>query len=415
VLAKRGRDQTPVARRPYPGGVLGSVVDLVLIALIIMFGLNGYRQGFLVGALSFVGFFGGALLGLQLAPLVVARVDGPFARVVLSLGAVFGLALIGQTAAAWAGTRMRYAIRTQQGRRADDLGGIFVSVLALLLVAWMVAGPLASSSMPSVAGSVRNSAILGVVDKVMPDRARVLYNGLRNTIAEGQFPNVFGDLTPTQAREVEPPDPKLANSAVVRAAGMSTVKVLGSAPTCRRRIEGSGFVYAPGYVMTNAHVVAGTRGSLMVEGNGERESGQVVHYDPNLDLAVLHVPDLDAPAMRFAAAQAETGDDAIVVGYPQDGPFRATSARIRDVRNVRGPNIYDDQTVVREVYTIRATVRGGNSGGPLLDTSGRVLGVIFAAAVDDPETGFALTADEARPAALEGSSRTDPVGTGECV
>jgi S1-C subfamily serine protease len=404
-----------VAAAPYPGGVSGGVVDLILIALIIMFALNGYRQGFLVGALSFFGFFGGALLGLQLVPFVVGRMESPVARVLVSLAGVFGLALAGQTLAAWAGTRLRHAIRSERGRRADDIGGIGVSVIALLLVAWMVAGPLGVSSIPSVAAGVRNSAILRAVDAVMPNQARILYNGLRDTIANGEFPNVFGDLTPTQAREVDPPDPRLANSPAVRLARESVVKVLGSAPSCRRRIEGSGFVYAPRYVMTNAHVVAGTKGSLVIEVNGERETGRVVYYDPDLDLAVLYSPNLDAPPMSWAPSEGDTGDDAIVIGYPQDGPFTATSARVRDVRRVRGPNIYESRTVVREVYTIRAKVRSGNSGGPLVTESGRLLGVIFAAAVDDPETGFALTADEARPVANTAATRTGAVSTQGCA
>jgi S1-C subfamily serine protease len=395
--------------------VLGSLVDLFLIALIIMFALNGYRQGFMVGALSFIGFFGGALVGLQLAPLVIERMESPLARVVVSLLAVFGLALGGQTLAAWAGTRLRHAIRNEGARRIDDLGGVVVSVIAFLLVAWMVAGPLASSSMPSVARSVRNSAILAGVDSVMPDQARVLYNSLRDTIANGEFPNVFGDLQPTRAREVPAPDPALARSPAVRTARASVVKILGTAPSCRRRIEGSGFVYAPERVMTNAHVVAGTRGALTIELNGDRYTGRVVSYVSAKDLAVIYVPGLDAPAMEWAAAEAETGDDAIVIGFPLDGPFRATSARIRDVSRVRGPDIYEKATVVREVYTIRAVVRSGNSGGPLIDQSGELLGVIFAAALDDEETGFALTADEARPVGSAAAERTAAVSTGACT
>jgi len=395
--------------------VPGSVVDLILIALIIMFALNGYRQGFLVGSLSFVGFFGGALIGLQLAPLIVERMQSPLSRVIVSLAAVFGLALAGQTIAAWAGSRLRRAINSDGGRRADDVGGIFVSVIALLVVAWMVAGPLGSSSMPAVAASVRNSAILRGVDAVMPDPARMLYDGLRDTIANGDFPTVFGDLTPTEAREVEAPNPALARSKAAQASRESVVKVLGSAPSCRRRIEGSGFVYAPQHVMTNAHVVAGTKGAIVVEVKGERETGQVVYYNPDLDLAVLYVPDLDAPSMSWATREAETGDDAVVVGYPLDGPFTVTTARVRDVRRVKGPNIYESETVIREVYTIRAKVRSGNSGGPLVSPSGTLLGVIFAAAVDDPDTGFALTADEARPVADAYANRTEAVGTGACA
>jgi hypothetical protein len=218
--------------------VPGSVVDLVLIALIIMFAINGYRQGFLVGGLSFCGFFGGALVGLQIAPWLVDAMSSAFARVVVSLALVFGLALLGQTAAAWAGGRLRRAIPNQKGRKADDIGGIVVSVIALLMVAWMVAGPLASSSLPSLSRSVRNSVILHGVDAVMPDQARVLYNRLRDTIAGGEFPNVFGDLTPTRARDVPAPDPALVGSPVVAAARNSVVKVTGNAPSCRRRNRG---------------------------------------------------------------------------------------------------------------------------------------------------------------------------------
>jgi S1-C subfamily serine protease len=395
--------------------VPGSVVDLVLIALIIMFGINGYRQGFLVGGLSFCGFFGGALVGLQVAPWIVDQLDSAFMRVVVSLSLVFGLALLGQTAAAWAGGRIRRAITSPHGRRIDDVGGVFVSIIALLLVSWMVAGPLAASSLPSLSRSVRNSAIIGAVDSVMPNEARVLYNRLRDTIAGGDFPNVFGDLTPTRAREVPAPDPALAGSEVVQVASHSVVKVTGNAPTCKRRIEGSGFVYAPERVMTNAHVVAGTQGNLTVEVDDESRTGRVVLYDPSRDLAVLYVPGLKAPAMAWAPELAETGADAIVVGYPLDGPFHPVAARIRDVSKVKGPDIYEDQTVIREVYTIRSTVQSGNSGGPLLDTAGNVLGVIFAAALDDPETGFALTQTEARPVAEAGAPLTEAVPTGGCT
>jgi S1-C subfamily serine protease len=395
--------------------VPGSVVDLVLIALIIMFAVNGYRQGFLIGALSFCGFFGGALVGLQVAPWIVDKLDSPVARVMVSLLAVFGLALAGQAAAGWAGGRIRRAITSVNGRKIDDVGGVFVSVIALLVVAWMVAGPLASSSIPSLSRSVRNSTIIHGIDAVMPNQARVLYNRLRDTIAGGDFPNVFGDLTPTRAREVPAPDPALAGSPVVAKAQGSVVKITGSAPSCRRRIEGSGFVFASQHVMTNAHVVAGTRGNVTVEVGDESRSGRVVLYDPQRDLAVVYVPGLRAEPMEWADALAETGADAIVVGYPLDGPFTPVSARIRDVSKVKGPDIYESSTVVREVYTIRARVLSGNSGGPLLDANGRLLGVIFAAALDDPETGFALTQTEARPVADGGAGLTEGVGTGGCA
>jgi len=390
------------------------VVDVILVVLMLIFAANGYRQGFVIGALSFVGFFTGALIGLQLGPLLGRQFADLQLRVLVSLVTIFGLAVLGQALSGWLGTRLRQTITSRRGQVADDIGGAVVSLLAVLLVAWLVAAPLASSSLPWLARSVRNSEVLGGVDRVMPHQVRALSDALRDTVDTNGFPDVFGDLVPTQVREVEPPDPALAGSPAVVGARKSVVKVLGNAPSCSRRIEGSGFIYAPQHVMTNAHVVAGTR-SVNIELNGDRRPGRVVHYDPGLDLAVIYVPGLNAPAMRFAATEATTDDDAIVIGFPLDGPYDAQPARVRDVREITGPDIYDKREITREIYTIRALVRSGNSGGPLVAADGRVLGVIFAAAADDPNTGFAVTADEAAPVALAARDRTSGIATGSCA
>jgi S1-C subfamily serine protease len=261
---------------------------------------------------------------------------------------------------------------------------------------------------------VKNSAILGAVDKVMPAQADKLSQALRDTVDTRGFPDVFEGLSPTRVRDVPPPDPTLANSQAVAVAKRSVVKVLGTAPSCSRRIEGSGFVYAPERVMTNAHVVAGTR-KVSVELNGSQRSARVVAYDPDRDLAVLYVPGLSAPVMKFAPKKATSGSDAVVIGFPLDGPFDARPARVRDSGDIPGPNIYDSGKVTRDIYTIRALVRSGNSGGPLVATDGSVLGVIFAAAADDPQTGFALTANEAAPVADAGLNHNDSTSTGKCA
>jgi S1-C subfamily serine protease len=390
------------------------VVDLVLIALMLLFAVSGYRQGFLVGMLSFAGFFGGALLGLQVGPVLASQLVGDGHRLVVSLVAVFGIAVLGQVLAGWLGARLRGTISSPSGQRVDDIGGALVSILAVALVAWLVALPLASSSMPWLNKSVRESVVLGGIDGLMPPPARSLSQALHDTIDTRGFPDVFGGLTPTRVRDVAPPDAALAVHPVVGQVAQSVVKVRGSAPSCARRIEGTGFAYAAGYVMTNAHVVAGTQ-SVTVDLAGQRYDSVVVVYDPARDLAVLHVPGLPAPALPFAAQEAGTGDDAIVLGFPLDGPFDAQQARVRDVRTINGPDIYDSQRVSREVYTIRALVRSGNSGGPLVAPSGDVLGVIFAAAADDPNTGFAVTAAEASSVADDGLDRTTATATGSCA
>jgi S1-C subfamily serine protease len=166
--------------------------------------------------------------------------------------------------------------------------------------------------------------------------------------------------------------------------------------------------------MTNAHVVAGVT-RPRVEVGGEQRDATVVLYDPQTDIAVLAVPGVGRPPLRFSTARADTGDDAIIVGYPEDGPFFVGPARVRDRLDVRGPDIYNEHTVTREAYTLYGDVRSGNSGGPLLAPDGRVYGVIFAAAVDKANTGFALSAQEVAPDAARGSSATAQVGTGHCA
>ncbi len=403
-----------LAINPYPEQVYGSVVDLVLIALVIVFAVNGYRQGFLIGLLSFVGFFGGAAIGLQIGPLFADMVNEGATRVFISLLTVLITAIAGQAVASWLGARLRSSIRNPVGRNVDDLGGSLVSVVAVLMVAWLVATPLSSSPIPGLSRAVRSSALLHVIDAVMPSQAKALSDSLRRTVDTSGFPNVFGDLDPTQVRQVPAPDPQLAGSPVVAQAQRSVVKIIGTASSCSRRIEGSGFVFAPEHVMTNAHVVAGTD-SVSIESGGARHRGRVVVYDAEKDLAVIDVPGLTAPVIHFASDVGKTGDDAIVLGFPLDGPFDAEPARIRDEGPIRGPDIYDAHTVTRDIYTIRGLVRSGNSGGPLLDDNGTVLGVIFAAAADDPQTGFALSDKEAAPIVEAGRDATSAVATGNCA
>lgn len=392
----------------------GSLVDVVLIILIVIFAVNGYRQGFVIGLLSFVGFFGGAAIGLQLGPRLANFAQTPAPRVFISLATIFLIAIGGQALAGWLGAKIRAAIRSETGRTLDDLGGAAVSAMAVLLVAWLVAAPLGSSSLPGLARAVRTSALLHGINVLMPSQVKALSDALRQSVNTDGFPNVFGDLDPTHVRQVDAPDGALASSAVVTRAHSSVVKILGNAPSCGKRIEGSGFIYAPNHVLTNAHVVAGTD-TVAVLQSGNRMTAQVVLYDPERDLAVIYVPGLSGPVLSFAPSRASSGANAIVLGYPLDGPYNAQSARIRDVGLIRGPDIYNANTVTRDIYTIRGLVRSGNSGGPLINASGQVLGVIFAAAADDPQTGFALTDAEANPVISQGRHATGRVSTGNCA
>ncbi|MDQ3825856.1 MAG: MarP family serine protease, partial [Actinomycetota bacterium] len=208
--------------------------------------------------------------------------------------------------------------------------------------------------------------------------------------------------------------PVLLNSPVVRQARASVLKVRGRARSCSRALEGTAFVIAPQRVITNAHVVAGTDRVQVESGDGTLDA-TVVTYDPETDVAILKVPGLHAPVLQLAAKPALSGTSGLVLGYPLDGPYTASAARVRDRIHLRGPDIYNATTVVRNVYTVRAVVRSGNSGGPLLDGAGQVLGLVFGAAVDNDETGFVLADEEIADDVATALSRSVEVSTGACA
>lgn len=390
----------------------GSALDLVLIVFAVVFAYVGYRRGFVLGILSFGGFIAGALLGLQLSPPVLDRIHAPGSRLIAAVSIVLGLAFLGQLGAFYLGSKLREYVRSPSARIADGVGGGFISVVAMLLVAWMMAAPLASSPEAWLASQVRRSAVITEIDRTVPDPVRNMYGSFSDAVNDSAFPEIFSGLAPTRVAPAAPPDPQLARSPAVLTAHDSVVRISGDADECHRRSTGSGFMYAPERVMTNAHVVAGTT-DINVQLYGERYDATVVVFDPARDVAILRVPELDAPEMTFVDNAAD-GSDAIVVGYPLNGPYTAVAARIRQHQEIRGPDIYSENTVSRDVYAIRSQVRPGNSGGPLISASGRVLGVIFAAAADDPDTGFALSAREVSPVAEQGRSATRAVSTGPC-
>jgi S1-C subfamily serine protease len=392
-----------------------NLLDLALIVATIMFAIGGFRQGFVTAALSFCGFFGGAALGAQLADPIAGRLGQDSSwRVAVAVAVVLALALLGQVLAVSIGNQLRQRLTWRPAQTVDSVLGAVVSAIAVLLVFWMVATPLASAPYPRVSSAVRDSQVIRGVDDVVPRPVRSLYSSLRDAVRSYDFPEVFGPLVPTRVRTVPAPDPALLRSRAVTTVRPSVVKITGLAPSCARRVEGSGFVYAPDRIMTNAHVVAGV-GQPEVEVDGGRRPATVVLYDPDRDVAVLHVPGLGLRPLAFAAEPVDTDADAIVLGYPEDGPFFAGAARIRDRMQIRGPDIYNDRTVTRQVYSIYGDVRSGNSGGPLIAPDGTVLGVIFAAAVDQQYTGFALTAAEVAADAQQGASATGAVPTGDCA
>ena len=391
-----------------------SIVDIIVVLLVIAAAISGFRQGLITAMFTLVTAIAGAIAAIRLAPLLMELVDDSTAKIAIGIACVVVGVGIGEVAGSTVGKAISNKVSWRPAQAVDRTLGLFGYSIAVLIVIWLIAVPLASVPVPWLSSAIRGSAVLGKVDEVMPSQAQDVSSRLREVFNDSGFPAILDPLAPTPNTSVDPPDPAVAGTAGVAAAEQSILKVRAVAESCARRMEGTGFVIGDGKVMTNAHVVAGSDRAV-VETDGGTLEGTVVLYDAQRDLAVLDVPELTAPALVFASEDAAPGSDAIVAGYPLDGPYTLTPARIRASIQLRGPNIYADSTVTREVYTLRAQVRPGNSGGPLLAPDGTVLGVIFGAAIDEADVGFALTADEVQSVVQAGLTDGSAASTQACT
>jgi S1-C subfamily serine protease len=394
-----------------------NLVDVIVLVAVIGYAFSGYRNGALLGALSVGGFLIGAVVGGRLAGPISTRLAHGSAQIPVAVLVVVFTALAVQAVGVAIAYRLRRRITWRPARALDQTFGAVLSAVGVLIVVWMLALPLASSPFVGMSRAIRESRVVHGVDDAMPGPVRSAYSSLRDLADRDGFPQVFGDLQASHIRDVTPPNPAVAGSAAVTRARASIVKVLAGDGGCGHDSEGSGFVYAPGRVLTNAHVVAGMK-KVTVQDDGDRPA-RVVLFDPDVDLAVLSVDGLSGAPLALLASTARSGTSAIVAGYPEDGPFDPEPARIRDAERAYGKNIYGNNQgghrVGRDIYSVRARVRPGNSGGPLLTVDGRVLGVVFATAVDASETGYALTAREVSPDAAAGRRASGAVSTQGCV
>lgn len=327
-------------------------------------------------------------------------------------------ASIGQAFTTHLGNKLRRYITWSPARALDATGGALVNVVAMLLVAWLIALPLARTSLPTLGKEVRNSSVLLGISRVMPQQPPPWFQDFSSVLAQNGFPQVFSPFANEPITEVKPPDPALVGSPVAARAKKSIVKVVGTAPSCGKVLEGTGFVFSGRRVMTNAHVVGGvSEPTVQIGGEGRLYDAKVVLYDWQRDIAVLDVPDLRATPLEFTGPNddAQSGDSAIVAGFPENGAYDVRSARVRARIDANGPDIYQRGTVVRDVYSLYATVRQGNSGGPLLTPDGKVYGVVFAKSLDDPDTGYALTADEIREDIEIGRTANQQVDSQGCA
>lgn len=389
-----------------------NLVDLVLLALLVFAALRGFRQG----ALSQVAAFGGAALGLVLGAILAPRIapqlidqDGP-GLALMTMGLLLLLVAIGQAAGVTVGFRLRRAAHMAGAGSVDRTAGIAVGVAGVIITVWLLGSVLVQGPVPSLARQVRQSTIVATIGDAMPAPPD-LFGRVGNFLDQQGFPTVFSGLGGAIAPPVDPPG-QGAVAAAQDAGAPSTVQVTGLG--CGGVSSGSGFVTQTGFVVTNAHVIAGTE-SLSVRSQQGEFDARAVYVDSDIDLAVLRAPDLPAPAVRWVSQPSDRGAVGATLGFPGgQRQMEVKPAAVRSRSAAVGRDIYGRGSVEREILTLSADVQRGDSGGPFVTRGGGVGGVVFAAAAAEPGTGYALTAESVREDVERAIERNEPVGTGNC-
>ncbi len=392
-------------------------LDLALLLIIVVSALRGWRNGLVAGALGLLGMLLGVYAALWGVPLLIAEFQNfPQSGPVRSLALIVGVVIAASLGRALLGGLGRLVLgrRREGGVRALDglLGFIAAAVVSALLVG--ILGAAAKPVVPtSWAMTMNESRVLETIERALPGQSQRWASRLTDALDASGLPGAFSGLIPEPIIPAEAPNASDATSAEVQAAAASIVKV--GADACSTRLSGSGWVVSPERIVTNAHVIAGSSAvSVQVGGTGPALEARVVAFDPDLDLAILDVPSLAAPALQ-RAEDLPSEAPVVVAGFPLGGPYRADAGRNRGEIQAMGEDIYGGKGINREVYALYATARPGNSGGPLLTTDGRVAGTIFARSFVDANTAYALT-DAATDTLLDGAaSFSATVGSGACT
>jgi S1-C subfamily serine protease len=388
-----------------------TIIDLIILVALVFAVSSGYRRGFWLSLAQYAGLVIGVIVGAALAPVLMDALNISDSTV-KSLGAVLVLIVLGAVGSSvgyWVGEpiRLRLLAHPESGR-VDSFAGAVFSALALLSVSWFLGLSLKGVPTPQVASAIQRSAILRTLDSVFPKPPAFLAR-VEAIIAGVNFPAAFAGLEPVAPSPLPLPDS--VNTAGIQAAASETLKIRGLG--CGGIVFGSGFPVGPGLVLTNAHVVAGTQGTTVINPTGRSLAARVVLFDPERDVAILYVPRL--ALIPLTEASAHQGTQGAAIGYPGGDGEQVKPAAVNGQVRAEGRDIYGQNLVVRSIWIVQAEVQPGNSGGPLVDLDGNVVGVVFAASTSQPGQAYALTDAEVQPDIDKAQGRTDAVPLGPCA
>ncbi|MBV9101914.1 MAG: MarP family serine protease [Candidatus Dormibacteraeota bacterium] len=389
------------------------VLDLVIIALLLVFAISGFRRGLSWVGPSMIGLLVGLLVGALAAPPIArALTHSRTAQPLIAIGFFLAIALIIQGVGTGIGFQARVrALRTSLAT-ADSVAGAALSLVGVLAAAWYLGLTFSQSPWTELDNQIAGSRIIRAVDSFFP-RPPGFLASIQNVLRGAGFPNPFADIVPSQLAPVQ--IPPLVNTPGIRQATSVTSKVIASG--CGGGAEaGSSWPVAPDYVVTNAHVVAGSSQVVVITPSDQAtHAATVVLYDPNIDVAVLHVPGLGLSPLSTMSADPPSGTSGAVIGYPGGGDERVVAAAVRGTESAQGYNVYGDTLVTRDIAVLAANVVPGNSGGPIVNNNGAVIGLVFAASTTDPNTGYALTVSQISGDIHAGVGHTQPVSTQACT
>jgi S1-C subfamily serine protease len=387
-------------------------IDVLLLVLLALAALSGWRRGFAMVLLGYLGLLAGLALGAWAATQagLLVSPDSSLRRLVTAVVVFFLVAAACHAVGNLLGIRVRSLLGGRWTSRADAVGGAVVATVVAAIAMWFIALTLSNVPFSPFSRAVHSSSVLRTIDNYAPRPPAALAQ-LRGLLDRSGFPEAFATLRPPV---VSGPPPKVARTPAVQRAAAATVQVQSRG--CGGVLFGTGFPVRTGLFVTNAHVVAGSRRHELVTNQGVRAPATVVYFDPVHDLALLSAPELPVGPLRLATAPAERGQKAVVIGYPSGGPQQFIGASVVLRTQPEAPDIYArPQNARRDIYVLHARVRKGVSGGPVVDLRGRSLGVVFAASTVERTEGYALTNAEVRRALDRNDGNLRPVSVGGCA